>query len=94
MTVLLDRIRSERNEWWTSKEKREQRNRLQKNEEKEKLSALHKINWDMAERVEGMQAKFGQFVRWSVGVDGGLQRLEEEIEKLSVEREKKGKEEE
>jgi hypothetical protein len=40
-----------------------------------KLTELHKINNAAVERIEGMEAKLGRFVRWSLGLEGGVEEL-------------------
>jgi hypothetical protein len=46
-----------------------------------KLTELHKINNAAVERMEGMEAKLGGFVRWSLGMEGGVEELlREEVE--------------
>ena len=40
-----------------------------------KLMELHKINNAAVERIEGMEAKLGGFVRWSLGLEGGVEEL-------------------
>jgi hypothetical protein len=40
-----------------------------------KLTELHKINNAAVERIEGMEAKLGGFVRWSLGLEGGVEEL-------------------
>lgn len=40
-----------------------------------KLTELQKINNSAVERIESMEAKFGGFVRWSLGMKGGVEEL-------------------
>jgi hypothetical protein len=44
--------------------------------DQKKLSELHKINNATTMRFEEMQAKFGGFVKWSLGMNGGVFELE------------------
>jgi hypothetical protein len=45
------------------------------------LTELHKINNAAVERIEGMEATLGGFVRWSLGMEGGVEELlREEVE--------------
>jgi hypothetical protein len=37
---------------------------------------LHKINNDVNERIETMSAKLGTFVKWSLGLNGGIWELQ------------------
>jgi hypothetical protein len=39
------------------------------------LTELHKINNSAVDRIEGMEAKLGGFVRWSFGLEGGVEEL-------------------
>jgi hypothetical protein len=73
---LLEEVDADRQKWWTSPEKRETRQRLQEEGNQQKLSNLHKINNDVNERVEAMNARLGQFVRWSLGMSGGIWALQ------------------
>lgn len=75
LASLLEDLEEERQKWWTSPEKRELRQRLEKECEQKKLSELHKINNTTIERIEAMDAKLGQFVRWSLGMNGGVWEL-------------------
>jgi len=40
-----------------------------------KLTESHKINNSAVDRIEGMEAKVGGFVRWSLGLEGGVEEL-------------------
>ena len=73
---LLEEVDSDRQKWWTTPEKREMRQRLQEEGDQQKLSNLHKINNDVNEHVEAMNAKLGQFVKWSLGISGGVWELQ------------------
>lgn len=71
----LDVLESDREKWWTSPEKRRLRQQLEQDCNQRKLSDLHKINNGAAERVEAMVAKLGAFVKWSIGLRGGVEEL-------------------
>lgn len=73
---LLDQIDSDRQTWWSSPEKRHMRQQLEEDGNQQKLSALHKINNDVNERIEGMNARLGQFVKWSLNLKGGVWELQ------------------
>ena len=77
LAIVLEELESDRQKWWTSPEKREQRRRLEEEADQRKLSALHKINNEMNERIEAMSAKLGLFVKWSLGMNGGVWELRE-----------------
>lgn len=77
LATLLEEIESDRQKWWTSPEKREQRRALEEEGNQQKLSALHKINNDVNERIEAMSAKLGTFVKWSLGINGGIWELQQ-----------------
>lgn len=42
-----------------------------------RVRELHKINNSATERIEAMRAKVGVFVKWSLGMEGGLAALSE-----------------
>jgi hypothetical protein len=69
LATVLEELESDRQKWWTSPEKREQRRRLEEEVDQRKLSALHKINNETNERIEAMSAKLGLFVQWSLGMN-------------------------
>lgn len=71
----LDVLESERETWWTSPEKRALRKRLEDNCDQRKLSDLQKINNTTASSLEALSAKLGGFVRWSLGMKGGVWEL-------------------
>lgn len=75
LATLLEQVDADRLKWWTLPEKRSQRKRLEEEGDQQKLSALHKINNDVNERLEAMNAKLGQFVRWSLEMNGGVWEL-------------------
>ena len=77
LAILLDELEEDRQKWWASPEKRELRRRLDEECDQKKLSQLHKINNDLAERIETMNAKLGSFVKWSLGMNGGVRELQE-----------------
>ena len=77
LAALLDKVESDREKWWSSSEKREQRKRLGEDCDQKKLSELHKINNGVIERVEAMNAKLGLVVKWSLGMNGGVWELQQ-----------------
>ena len=77
LATLLEELESDRQKWWTSPEKREQRRRLEEEADQRKLSALHKINNETNERIEAISAKLGLFVKWSLWMNGGVRELRE-----------------
>jgi len=77
LATLLEELESDRQKWWTSPEKREQRRRLEEQADQRKLSALHKINNETNDRIEAMSAKLGLFMKWSLGMNGGIWELRE-----------------
>lgn len=76
LATLLDQVEADRQSWWTSPEKREQRRRLDADCDQKKLTELHKINNGVAERIEAMSARLGLFVKWSLGMKGGVWELQ------------------
>ncbi|KAI7262516.1 hypothetical protein KC345_g9406 [Hortaea werneckii] len=77
LSLALEQLDHDREEWWYSPEKKEQRRRLEGEGQDRKLTELQKINNAAATMVEGMQAKLGVFVKWSLGMNGGIWELEE-----------------
>jgi len=77
LATVLEVLESDRQKWWTSPEKREQRHRLEEEADQRKLSALHKINNETNDRIEAMSSKLGLFVKWSLGMSGGIWELRE-----------------
>lgn len=77
LATVLEDLEEDRQKWWSSPEKREQRRRLDEECNQKKLSELHKINNSTMERIEAMSAKLGQFVKWSLGMNGGIWELQE-----------------
>ncbi|KAM0718415.1 hypothetical protein Q7P37_005485 [Cladosporium fusiforme] len=78
ITTAIASLECERVEWWKSKTPliKELKESLDGKSEK-KLTELHKINNSAVERIEAMEAKVGGFVRWSLGVEGGLAAVAE-----------------
>jgi hypothetical protein len=73
---MLAEIEEQRLKWWTSPEKREQRRKLEMDDcNQKKLSQLHAVNNKMVEMIEGMNAKVGVFVKWTLGMNGGVWEL-------------------
>ncbi|KAI6843501.1 hypothetical protein KC332_g3909 [Hortaea werneckii] len=77
LSLALEQLDRDREGWWYSPEKKEQRRRLEGEGQDRKLTELQKINNAAATMVEGMQAKLGGFVKWSLGMNGGIWELEE-----------------
>ncbi|KAI7626667.1 hypothetical protein KC346_g1140, partial [Hortaea werneckii] len=77
LSLALEQLDRDREEWWYSPEKKEQRRRLEREGQDRKLTELQKINNAAATMVEGMQAKLGGFVKWSLGMNGGIWELEQ-----------------
>ncbi|KAI5366340.1 hypothetical protein Slin15195_G078600 [Septoria linicola] len=72
---LLETLEEERSTWWKSPEKRALRQRLEHGCEQRKLSDLHKINNTTMSSIESLNAKLGLFVKWSLGMNGGVWEL-------------------
>ena len=77
LATLLEDLEDDRATWWSSPDKRQQRRRLEEECDQMKLSQLHKINNDTTERIEAMNAKLGAFVKWSLGMNGGIWELQQ-----------------
>lgn len=79
LATVLEDLEEGRQGWWTSPEKRALRKRLEEECDQKKLTELHKINNGTVERIEAMSAKLGQFVKWSLGMNGGIWELKEGV---------------
>lgn len=77
LATALDQLETEREDWWTTPEKRSLRKRLDADCDQKKLTELHKINNTAKERIEAMLARLGTFVKWSLGMNGGVWELVE-----------------
>ncbi|KAM3420170.1 hypothetical protein BST61_g3464 [Cercospora zeina] len=71
----IDQLEEDRITWWTSPEKRALRKRLEDGGQQRKLSDLHNINNTTISSIESLHAKFGMFVKWSLGMRGGVWEL-------------------
>lgn len=69
----LDVLESDREIWWTSPEKRALRQHPETESDQKRLSELHKINNTTVSSIETLEAKLGQFVRWGLGLNGGIE---------------------
>ncbi|KAK5163280.1 uncharacterized protein LTR77_010866 [Saxophila tyrrhenica] len=61
--------------WWTSPEKRWQRDLLVATGDETKLSKLYAIRKETTDMIEEMEAKVGLFAKWCLGLDGGFEQL-------------------
>ncbi|KAI6790240.1 hypothetical protein KC361_g8031 [Hortaea werneckii] len=77
LSLALEQLDHDREAWWYSPEKKEQRRRLEGEGQDRKLTELQKINNAAATMVEGMHAKLGGFLKWSLGMNGGIWELEQ-----------------
>lgn len=75
LTTLIEEVESDHEKWWTSAAKRQQRKELELESNQKKLTELHKINNKLNESVEAMNARLGLFVKWSLGMNGGVGEL-------------------
>ncbi|KAI7160456.1 hypothetical protein KC349_g3423 [Hortaea werneckii] len=77
LSLALEQPDHDGEAWWYSPEKKEQRRRLEGEGQERKIVELQKINNAATAMVEGMQAKLGLFVKWSLGMNGGIWELEQ-----------------
>ena len=76
LSGALTSLRHERTAWWKSKTPLiKQLKENVSGQSERKLTELHKINNSAVERIEGMEAKLGGFVRWSLGLEGDVEAL-------------------
>jgi TolA-binding protein len=62
--------------WWKSKTALiKQLKQEVSGQSERKLTELHKINNSVVDRIEGLEAKLGGFVRWTLGLEGGVEEL-------------------
>lgn len=71
----LDALEIERENWWTSPESRAKRLRFEQEGSQKNLSELHKINNNTSASFEALYARLGVFVKWSLGMNGGIFEL-------------------
>ncbi|KAK5138108.1 hypothetical protein LTR08_004803 [Meristemomyces frigidus] len=77
LATAIDELEADREKWWMAPEKKELRRRLNADCDQKKLTELQKINNATTDRIEAMQAKLGTFVKWSLGMNGGIWELVE-----------------
>lgn len=77
LSALLETLEEDRITWWLSPEKKAMRKRLEEGGKTDDLTKLQKINNATSERIGAMEAKLGGFVKWSLGMNGGLWELRE-----------------
>ncbi|KAK3109922.1 hypothetical protein LTR53_016330 [Teratosphaeriaceae sp. CCFEE 6253] len=75
IATSLEELERDREAWWAAAEKRALRKRLEGECDQQKLTSLHKVNNATSERIEAMEARLGTFVRWSLGLKGGVWEL-------------------
>lgn len=75
LSTALDELEADREKWWSAPEKRELRKRLNADCDQKRLTELHKINNATTQRIESMQGRLGTFVKWSLGMNGGIWEL-------------------
>ena len=90
LASALEELEAGQQAWWTSPGKREQRRRLDEECDQKTLSELHRIDNSTEERIEAISAKLGSFVKWSVGLNGGMSSLEEGMSEEKVSELEKG----
>lgn len=71
----LDALKDEREKWWSAPESRAKRTRFELNGDQKNLSELHKINNTTSASFESISARFGAFVKWGLGMNGGVFEL-------------------
>jgi len=74
LSGTLTSLGHERIAWWRSKTPLIKQLKEEVLGER-KLTELHKINNAAVERIEGMEAKLSGFVRWGLGLEGGVEEL-------------------
>ncbi|EME79214.1 uncharacterized protein MYCFIDRAFT_199047 [Pseudocercospora fijiensis CIRAD86] len=74
LLTMIETIEEEREKWWTSPEKRAQRQRFEL-EDSKKFTELHKINNAITGDVEAMRTRLGSYARWTLDMRGGLEGL-------------------
>lgn len=71
----LDALEVDREKWWTSPDSRAKRQRFELEGNQKNLSELHKINNNTIASFESLTAKLGGFVKWGLGMNGGVFEL-------------------
>lgn len=76
LSASLTSLSHERSAWWKSKTPLIKQLKAEESGTSEKkLMELQKINNSAVDRIEGMEAKLGGCVRWSLGMRGGVWEL-------------------
>lgn len=75
LSSQLDALEVDREKWWSSPESRAKRQRFELEGNQKNLSELHKINNSTIASFESLSAKLGGFVKWSLGINGGVFEL-------------------
>lgn len=76
LSTALTPFERERMAWWKGKAALVKKLNLDVGADGQaKLTELHKINNCARERVEVMEARLGGFVKWTCGVEGGVEAL-------------------
>lgn len=71
----LNVLETDRERWWMSPQSRAKRTRFEQEGNQKNLSELHKINNNTSTSFEELSARFGAFVKWSLGMNGGVIEL-------------------
>ena len=74
--TMVGTLEEEREKWWTSPLKRSQRREWEERSENAKLVGLHKVNNSTNSMIESVKARLGGFVKWTLGIHGGLEEVE------------------
>lgn len=75
LSEALEQLEVDRAAWWHSPEKKAARRRYEDGGHTQKLTDMQKVNNMTSDSIQGMQAKLGLFVKWSLGMDGGVWEL-------------------
>lgn len=68
-------LETDREKWWTSPQSRAKRTKFELEGDQKNLSELHKINNNTITSFEAISARFGGFVKWGLGMNGGVFEL-------------------
>jgi hypothetical protein len=76
LSTSLTSLEHERTAWWKSKTPLIKALKDEvSGQSEQKLTALQKTNNSAISMLEGMEAKLGGFVRWTMGIKGGVEEL-------------------
>ncbi|CAD0083964.1 unnamed protein product [Aureobasidium vineae] len=72
---LLELLEDERANWWNNKAN--ERKHWRETYQEDKITKINVVNNKTVEMIEGCKARLGTFCRWSLGLEEGVEGLDE-----------------